>query len=338
MRATRPAKSAAIAAAIAVSTSLAAAASAGAVSVTVTGDDGRPLAINPSAPAALRNLRPQVVVTADPNTRYTVVVTDPAGRPAAPPVTCADAAQPATIQVPYRGNGTYNVAVTSYAAIDTGCAGPLGPAAGFPFTIAGKVALGRVGRFVLRDPGAAADKPLALPVDADPGAQSHEIRYKRDAKVRRNGALAGRSATAPFANGTATLRFSDPGLYTVVGRDAADGVQTPWSEPQRIRVVAPFDLSTIRYPDRSGPSFRVFCQIREGGWATGVVSVAIARGNGGFRPLGRARINGDGAFGAKFTARTAGTYRLRFTYRGNRFVTPGVLTSRFTVGTAIIGT
>jgi hypothetical protein len=317
---------------------LAAAGSAGAVGVSVSGDDGRPLAVNPSAPPALRNLRPQVVVTPDPNTRFSVTVTDPAGRPAGPAVTCADAAQPATIQVPFRGNGAYNVAVTSFAAIDTGCAGPLGPAAGFPFTIAGKVALGRVGRFLMRDPGAANDKALSLPVNADPGAQSHEIRFKRDAKVRRNGAIAGRSATAPFANGAATLRFADPGIYTVVGRDAADGVATPWSEPQKIRVVAPFDLSVVRYPDRSGPSFRVFCQIREGGFATGVVSVALARGNGGYRALGRARINGGGAFGAKFAARTAGTYRLRFTYRGNRFVTPGVLTSRFTVGTAIVGT
>lgn len=336
MRSTRPAKSAAFAAAIAVGASLAGAASAGAVAVSVTGDDGRAVAINPGAPPALRNLRPTVGVAADPNTRYSVAVTGPDGRAAGTPAVCLDAAQPASLQVPFRGNGTYNVAVTSYAAIDTSCAGPLGPAAGYPFSIAGKVQLGRVGRFLLRDAGSSTIRTLSLPVNADPGAQSHEIRFKRDAKLRRGGAIAGRSATAPFANGAAALRFPGPGLYTVVGRDAADGVQTPWSAPQRIRVVAPFDLSVVRYPDRSGPQFRVFCQIGEGGTATGLVSVAIARGNGPYRSLGRARINGSGAFGAKFSARTAGTYRLRFTYRGNRFVTPGVIVSRFTVGTAIV--
>ncbi|MDO8184316.1 hypothetical protein Q5424_11020 [Conexibacter sp. JD483] len=324
------------AAALATGASAIAAAGAGAAGVTVTGDDGAPVAISPGSPPALRNLRPQAVVTPDPGTRYSVAVTGPDGRAAAPAVTCADAAQPATVQVSYRGNGAYGVALTSYAGTDTACAAPLGPATSYPFTIAGRVVLGSAGRFLLRTPGSPTRRALSLPVNADPGSQSREIRFKLNGSVRRGGALKGRSTAAGYANGAAVLRFPGPGTYTVVARDAADGVQTPWSAPVRIRVVAPFDLSSIRYPDRSGPRFRVFAQIREGGDATGVVSVAIAGPRGPFRGLGRARINGDGAFGALFTARTAGVYKLRFTYRGNRLVTPGVVTARFTVGTAIV--
>lgn len=322
-----------------VATALASAAAAGdaaAAGVAVSGDDGRPVAIAPGSPPTLRNLRPQAVVTPDPGTRYSVTVTGPDGRPAAAPVTCADGAQPATLQVAYRGNGAYGVALTTFAATDTGCAGPLGPPTTYPFTIAGRVVLGPAGRFLLRDPGSATRRALSLPVDADPGSQSREIRFKLNGTTRRDGALKGRSTSAPFANGAAALRFPGPGTYTVVGRDAADGIATPWSTPVRIRVVAPFDLSAIRYPDRSGPRFRVFAQIREGANATGVVSVAIARGGGPFRGLGRARIDRRGAFGAIFSARTAGTYRLRFTYRGNKLVTPGAITARFTVGTAIV--
>lgn len=266
------------AAALALGAGAAATSSASAASVAVSGDDGRPVAISPGSPPALRNLRPQAVVTPDPGTRYSVAVTGPDGRPAAAPVTCADAAQPATLQVAYRGNGAYGVALTTYAATDTGCAGPLGPATTYPFTIAGRVTLGGVGRFLLRDPGSATVRVLSLPVNADPGSQSREVRFKLNGTTRRDGALKGRSTSAPFANGAAALKFPGPGTYTVVARDAADGIQTPWSAPIRVRVVAPFDLSAIRYPDRSGPRFRVFAQIREGADATGIVSVAIARG------------------------------------------------------------
>jgi hypothetical protein len=336
MRQSRPVQLFATTLAIAGGGLAATAASAGAVAVSVTGDDGRPVAIVPASPPALRNLRPQLAVTPDPGTRYAVAVTGPGGRQAANPVVCADAAQPATLQTFFRGNGAYGVAVTNFAATDTGCAAPLGPPTTFGFTIAGRVVLGSVGRFLLRDPGSATTRTLALPVQADPGSQSREIRFKLNGRVRRDGALAGRSTSAPFANGAAALRFPGPGTYTVVGRDAADGVATPWTAPLRVRVVAPFDLSVVRYTDRTGPRFRVFCQIRQGGTATGAVSVALARPGVGYRALGRARIDERGAFGATFAGRRAGTYRLRFTYRGNGLVTPGVLVYRLQVGTAIV--
>lgn len=338
MRPTRPVQLVAAAASFAVLAGAAgAAAPAGAATVTVAGDDGRPIAINPAAPPAIRNLRPAVGVTADPTTRFSVVVTGPAGKPAAGPIACQDAAQPAALQVPFRGNGAYAISVTTFAPTDVNCAAPVGPAVSYPFTIAGKVVLGRVGRFQLRDAGRPERKPLSLPVDVDPGSQTREIRFAPNGRLRRDGSLRGRSTQAPFANGAASLVFPGPGTYTVVGRDAADGVETPWSDPLRIRVVAPFDLGVVRFTDKTGPDFRLFAQIGEGGAASGVVSVAIARGNGPFRPLGRARIDGRGAFGAKFRAGTAGLYRLRFSYRGNGLVTPGVFVKRLRVGTAIVG-
>lgn len=311
-------------------------ASAAAVGVTVTGDDGNPLAVNPAAPPSIRTLRPVVGVAGDAGSRYSVAFGDPAGKPAAGSVACQDGATPSNVQLPYRGNGRYTVAVTTFAATDTGCTLPLGPAASFAFAIAGRVTLTPVPRFAMRDPGRPGRvKPLALPVGADPGSQSREVRFAANAKLRRDGSIRGRSLHAPYKNGSASLLFPAPGDYTVVARDAADGIDTPWSAPVRIHVVTPFDVASLRYTDTSGPVFRVLG--RAIGGTTGVVRVALAHGNGAFKGLGRARVDGSGAFGARFEARTAGAYRLRFSYRGNDLVTRGEVVRSFRVGTQIVG-
>jgi hypothetical protein len=309
-----------------------------ALTVTVTGDDGRPLAINPAAPPSLRTLRPTVVVAGDAGGgRYSVAFADPAGKQAANPVACQDPATPSSARLPFRGNGRYTVAVTTFAPGDLSCTLPAGPAASFGFTIAGRVVLGVVRRFAMRDPGHPGRiKPLALTVDADPGSQTREVRFARDARLRRDGSIRGRSLRAPFRVGSASLVFPAPGEYTVVARDVADGIATPWSEPARIRVVTPFDLFSLRYTDTSGPAFHLLAHAPPG--ATGVVHVALARGRGAFHRLGRARIDADGAFGARFSARTAGRYRLRFSYGGNGLVTRGDVLRGFRVGTAIVGT
>lgn len=306
------------------------------LTVTVSGDDGAPIAIDPATPPAIRNLRPEVRVAGDAGGgRYTVAFADPSGRPLVDPVSCQDPAIPVVARPPYRGNGGYTVAVTVFAAGDVGCTTPAGPAAGFPFTIAGRVVLDpAVTRFVLRDRGSATRKRLTLPVNADPGSQTREVRFAANARLRRDGSIRGRSLRAPYRSGNATLLFPAPGSYTVVARDAADGVDTPWSDPLRIQVVTPFDLLALRYTDTSGPVFRAFARAPLG--ATGVVRVALARGSGPFLGLGRARIDAEGAFGARFRAEIAGTYRLRFRYTGNDLVTRGTITRRFQVGTTIV--
>src|SRR6185436_6183982 len=177
-------------------------------------------------------------------------------------------------------------------------------------------------------------KPLALPVDADPGSQTREVRFAARAKLRRDGSIRGRSLRAPYRAGSASLAFPAPGDWTVVARDAADGIATPWSAPVQLRVVTPFDLASLRYADTAGPVFRVLA--RAIGGTSGVVRVALARGSGPFQRLGRARVDDAGAFGARFTVRTAGAYRLRFSYRGNDLVTRGEVVRRFRVGTAIV--
>ncbi|HEV7774465.1 MAG TPA: hypothetical protein VGO48_14385 [Conexibacter sp.] len=312
-------------------------ASASALAVTVTGDDGNPLAVNPAAPPSIRTLRPLVGVAADAGTRYSVAFGDPAGKPPAATIACQDGAAASNVQLPFRGNGRYTVAVATFAAGDVGCTLPAGPATSFGFTIAGRVVLSAVGRFAMRDPGRPGRvKRLSLPVNADPGSQTREVRFVADARLRRDGSIRGKSLRAPYANGSATLTFPAPGRYTVVARDAADGIATPWSEPQRIRVVTPFDLTSLRYPDTAGPVFRALAHAIPG--TTGVVRAALARGDGAFRVLGRARVDAAGTFGARFVVRRAGTYRLRFTYRGNDLVTRGEVVRSFRVGTAIVGT
>jgi hypothetical protein len=310
-------------------------ASAGAVAVTVTGDDGRPVAVNPAAPPSIRTLRPAVGVTGDAGGRYSVSFADPAGKAAAAAVACQDGAVASSVQLPFRGNGRYTVAVTTFAGGDASCSLPLGPAASYGFTIAGRVVLTPVGRFAMRDPGRPGRvKRLALTVGADPGSQTREVRFAADARLRRDGSIRGRSLRAPYRDGSASLLFPAPGTYTVVARDAADGVATPWSEPLRIRVVTPFDLASLRYTDTAGPVFRALARAIPA--TTGVVRVALAQGNGPFRGLGRARVDGAGAFGARFVVRVAGSYRLRFGYAGNGRVTRGEVVRRFRVGTAIV--
>ncbi len=312
-------------------------ASASALAVSVTGDTGAPVAINPAAPPSIRTLRPAIAVAPDPGGRYSVTVTDPGGKAAASPVTCQDPTRPTNLQLPFRGNGRYTVTVTVYAVGDAGCTLAAAGSGAFPFTIAGRVVVPPVARYVLRSVGSATRRPLVVPISADPGSQVRDVRFAANAKLAKDGSIRGATLHAPFANGKATFSFPGPGTYTVVARDSADGHRTPWSAPVRIRVVTPFDIATLTYPDTSGPRFRVFGRVRDLA-TSGVISVALSKGNGVFTPLGRARIDSHGDFGATFTAATAGTYHLRFTYRGNGLVTAGRLIRTFKVGTAIVGT
>ncbi|HEX5147314.1 MAG TPA: hypothetical protein VFV85_09835 [Conexibacter sp.] len=312
-------------------------ASAAAVGVTVTGDDGRPMALDPAVPPSIRTLRPLVGVTGDAGGgRWSAAFADPAGKPLPGAVSCQDPATPGSVRLPFRGNGRYTVAVTNFAPGDASCTLPLGPATTFGFTIAGRVTLGPVKRFAMRDVGSPRHvKPLSLPVDADPGSQTREVRFAAHARLARDGSIRGRSLRAPYRAGAATLLFPAPGTYTVVARDAADGLETPWSQPLRIVVVTPFDLVSLRFTDTSGPDFRLLA--RAPGGTTGVVHVALARGaHGSFRGVGRARVGRGGAFGARFAATAAGVYRLRFDYGGNGRVTRGAIVRRVRIATAIV--
>lgn len=317
------------------------AASADAATVTVTGDDGQPVGLSPTAPPTIRNMAPQVGVTLPPGSgRYSVAVTDPANALAADAARCQDPAVATNVGVPYRGNGAYTVTVTNFGLGDTACVTPVGAPEVYRFTVAGAVTLQRRSPFVIREPDSAARLPLALPIDLNPGAATTEVRFAKDASIRRDGAIRGRSGTGRVdtTSGTAVLTFRTPGVYTVVARAERDGAATPWSRPVRIRAMAPFDLGRVRFTDTTGPSFRIEGRVRDRN-ASGRVSVAIGIGpSGPFQPIGgSSRIGRDGRFFANFRARAAGVYRLRFTYAGNRLVARGVYVRRFRVQTVIVG-
>lgn len=317
------------------------ASAAQAATVTVTGDDGQPVGLSPTAPPTIRNMAPAVGVTLPPGSgRYSVAITDPANALAADAARCQDPAVATNAGIPYRGNGSYTVTVTNFGLGDTACTVPAGAPEVYRFTIAGSVALQRRSPFVIREPDSATRLALALPIDLNPGATGTEVRYAKDASIRRDGAIRGRSGAGQVdpQSRTAVLTFRTPGIYTVVARATRDGAATPWSKPVRIRAIAPFDLGRVRFTDTTGPTFRIEARVRDRN-ATGRVSVAIGVGpRGPFQPIGgSSRIGRDGRFFANFRARSAGVYRLRFTYGGNRFVARGVYVRRFRVQTVIVG-
>ena len=314
------------------------AATAGAANVTVTGEDGNPLPLSPTGTATVRTLAPVVDVAQPPGGgRYAVTVTDPAGNVAATPTACEDPARATRDSFPYRGNGLYTVSVTSYLATDVTCQSPIGPPEGFRFRIDGGVVVHRRSPFVLRAPDSTRPAPLALPVALAPGADRHEVRFARGGRIGRDGAIRGRSQAGDVdvAARAATLTFSKPGVYTVVARGLRNGIGTPWSKAVRVRVLAPFDLRSYRWTDRTGPRFGLVAQVRERS-ARGRVTVALARGDGPFRTLGRATISRSATFAAGFSAARAGRYRLRFTYGGSRTVARGTAVVTLRVGTAIV--
>jgi hypothetical protein len=314
------------------------AATAGAANVTVTGDDGNPLPLSPTATATIRTIAPVVDVAQPPGAgRYAVTVTDPAGNAAAAPTACEEPTRATRTGFPYRGNGVYTVSVTSYLPTDLTCQTPIGPPEGFRFKVDDGVVVHRRSPFVLRAPGSTRPAPLALPVALAPGADRHEVRFARNGKVGRDGAIRGRSQAGDVnvAARAATLTFTRPGVYTVVARGLRNGIGTPWSKPVTIRVLAPFDLRSHRWTDRTGPRFGLVAQVRERS-ARGRVTVALARGRGPFRTLGRATISRSATFAASFTAARAGRYRLRFTYGGSRTVARGTALVTLRVGTAIV--
>lgn len=318
-----------------------AAPAASAATVTVTGEDGNPLALAPTSTATIGTLAPVVEVAQTPGAgRYAVAISDPSGNAAATPTACEEPARATRATFPYRGNGTYTVSVTSFLATDVACQSPIGPPEGFRVRIAGGVVVNRRSPFVMRAPGSTRRAPLALPVALAPGANRHEVRYARTLRIARDGTLRGRTRSGEVnaAAGAATLTFARPGVYTVVARALRDGIATPWSKPVRVRVLAPFDLRSVRYTDRRGPDFRLLAQVRERS-ARGRVTVAIARGvlGGRFTPIGTARLRGAATFTAGFTAVRAGAYRLRFSYAGSRTVARGQALIAVRIGTAIVG-
>jgi hypothetical protein len=128
---------------------------------------------------------------------------------------------------------------------------------------------------------------------------------------------------------TQLIKFSPydgPGSYVMVARATWGTSSTAWSAPVTLKVLSPFDISLVTFPDRRGPSYQLRGQVREKAIAGGRVTVAVAKGKKGkrFRTLGKARVNSQGVFKLRFRL-SRGTYRVRYSYRGGEYVTRGTV-------------
>ena len=311
----------------------AAPATAGAVAVSVTGDDGNPVALG--GPVNIRNMNPSVVV--DPQGQnYAFAVTGPGGAQAAVPDSCVKAGDsPRTVA--YAGNGAYTVSLTRFS--DINCTAPVGTSA-VSFAITASVALGQPTTPVLtRKAGSVIPNTIALPIDLNPGALTHEVFAERNVQLNPDGSLPGapEQLFADPTTKTVGVRLDKgPGTYLVVARAKGySGLYTPtaftaWSPPATIRAFAPFDTQKFTWTDTRGPSYRFSAVIRATG-ATGKVSIGIRRGTKGkFRSYGKAKIRRH-RFSKRIRLPRTGSYQMRLGYKGNKTVAPGVEVRSFRI-------
>ena len=312
--------------------------SASAISVSVTGDDGNPVPFNGDVTLRTMDVKAAIAPSGGEKINLAAAFTGPDGANTSTPVSCTSAGT--TRSLDYRGNGTYTITVTPYGERDFSCRTPTGPAQTYRYTINAGVGLGAPpGRVLIRAPNSFVTTPVTLPVALNPGAIGYEVRYAPGGVVGPDGAITGPSAEAfvDRATGTAPLRLTTPGRYTVVARARSGQFFTPWSAPVVVDAIAPFDFQTSRTSDARGPSYRIAITLRELSAAGSRVRLAYARGKKGgrYRSLGTVRINSKGVFTKRFTLRRSGTYRMRFTYPGSATVAPGVVIQQFRISRRI---
>ena len=329
--------------ALAAGLALAVPGAAEAATATVSGDDGN--AVPLSGAVTIRNMSPEVgALFAPEEKRYSMSITGPSGAAAASDVPCIGTGAAYSKNVNYQGNGTYTVTIrTSPDSGDYNCQ-QLGAPQKFTFTIGARTAITAPAPTLLtRKPGEFAAIAYAFPVDVNPGADRHEIRYAAGAAIGPDGAISGPSDSA-FLNtstGAANVTFSKPGLYTFVARatdfGGAGDISTAWSAPAEVRVLAPFDLSTTALADSRGPKYKIAGQVRET-TARGKLRLLVAKGKKGgkFRRLATGKIRSGAKFTLKFKLRRTGTYRLRYVFKGSPTVAAGSVTERFRVSRRLI--
>jgi hypothetical protein len=319
-------------AALAVAALLAVPASArAAISATATGDDGNPAALSEAAPLALRNMDVQVNahVDAADGLRWSLSVTGPDNVAAATPSSCniTQYTQDVRKYVTFRGNGAYTVLVQVFS--DTACTKQTKQVV-FQYAVGASVAIAQPGGPGLtRQPNSYATITQALGFTQNPGATTYDIQYAKGGVVGADGALSGPVQPA-FLNrttGNIEVGLREPGDYVFVARARNGDYYSPWSAPVTLRMVAPFDLLSVRAIDARGPSFKLRGTLREAYAAGGKVTVAMASGKKGkkFRTMGKAKINSKGVWTLRFTQRKYGYYRVRYSFSGNASVLKGAM-------------
>lgn len=337
-----PPRSLALAAALAVS--LAAPAAAGALSppaVTIT--DSANAVVPLTDGAQIANLDAKVDFAPQPDAQYySYAVVNPDGQASTDSRTCsAVSAKSGPLTFSYAGNGAYKVGLSLYPNFK--CDPAQAQSALFNVTQAVGVTPGVPGAgkaLLTRKPGSFSTISYAVKPSVPVGTSSIDIQYARSATVNPDGTLKAAKVLTGFATAkspASPTRFTAPGRYTFVARASSPfGVKSPWSAPQKVLVLAPFDLSSLTFPDSRGPIYTAKGTIREPG-VVGKVVVALAKGKKGgtFRTIGKPTIK-RGTFSVRFRAsgtRAGAPYRIKATYAGSktRFILGGSETRTFTV-------
>lgn len=248
------------------------------------------------------------------------------------------------LDLPYLGNGTYTVRVTLFPESLT-CEANQGQSA--EFTIVQEALVtpnvpGGGNPLLTRRPRSSAYslnsyllKP-SLPV----GTTSIEVQYARSARVNPDGTLAGADFQDFLGKKQIGVELRTPGIYTFVARALGRNgdSRTPWSAPQQVVALAPFDLAFLKFPGSRGHVFTAVGKIRASG-ANGRVVVSLARGKTGgrFRRIGSPTIERD-RFSVRFRApgtKAGVRYRIKVTYAGGdaHFIQPGSEVRAFTAYT-----
>jgi len=307
----------------------AAVAHAGVAGVTVTDAAGVEQTV--SAALSVRTLTPTIHLQLQPNATqsYAVSVIGP-NSAVAGEATCGLLQD--GLPLSYRGNGVYNIVVQSYPT--SSCSEQIGPTQTFSFTQASSVALtAPAAPVLLRDVNATGLRPITIPVRRVPGG-TVEVRFAKDGALDGAGGILGGGIRAGIdgAGTAASFTAKEPGSYVAVARQSVDAFSTPWSAPAIVKLVAPFDLAKLTYPDTGGPVYQVRGVVREPAVAGETVTVMFARGasGGSFGAAREVTVQGDGSFVTRFKAKS-GPGRLKVSFRGNVLVTRGEQVGGFTV-------
>ena len=309
-------------------------AGASALSVSVDGDDGNPVAL--PGPLTIRNVNPNIHIHVDPGEGYDFSVAGPGGQKAAAGLSCVTPNfNDKSNIISYWGNGAYTIHLTKHALNSSGnCTAAATGTQDVQFTINGGIILAGPPKAVLtRNPGKLFTNRIVLPANVTPNAIGNDLFYGHNSAINPDQSLA-TPAGQVYADTTAgTVEVpldKGPGTYQLAGHSKAFNsynggadVFTPWAQAVQFQAFAPFDVKKLSFPDYKGPSYRIRATFNEV-TVTGRVSIALARGTKGgkYRSLGSVKVSKHSVT-KRFRATKAGTYRLRFKYKGNANVAGG---------------
>ena len=308
-----------------------------AATATVTGDDGQPVSLASSV--TTRMMSPTVAVNQAANAndwRFSVI--GPDGVRVATP-TCWSSLESDSSIPDFRGNGVYTVVVEIFPN-NSNCNSGTPTIQRFTYTVGAGVSIAAPAPVLpTRQPGSFETLSHEFAFSGNPGSPSYDIYMGKDAVLNPDGTLVTGAQSLFFdsTTGRVPVRFEDPGTYVLAARTGEDGYFTPWSPQITVRAIAPFDLTSISFPDSRGPRYRLKGTVREE-TASGRVAIAWARGRRGgrFHRVGNARIRSNQTFARSFRLRRRGVYRLRFTYRGNSTVAGGTVIQTIRIRRIII--